>query len=154
MLHALETCYTDKNNCEINQKVIARRHPHQPRKICKDHLPLIPSQLFKAGFRFKVTPKATVGVDFLARSDSFYRGDESNVADKIGSFAVANLRAEYTISENLQLYMNINNLLDSDYETFGLFGDATDVLGDDFGDSRFLSPGAHRAAWFGVRSNF
>jgi iron complex outermembrane recepter protein len=119
-----------------------------------DHLPLIPSQLFKAGFRFKVTPKATVGVDFLARSDSFYRGDESNVADKIGSFAVANLRAEYTISENLQLYMNINNLLDSDYETFGLFGDATDVLGDDFGDSRFLSPGAHRAAWFGVRSNF
>jgi len=119
-----------------------------------DQLPLIPSRLFKAGFSLSVTPKMTAGIDILARSDSFFRGDESNVADKIGSFTIANFRAEYTINESLRIFININNIFDSRYETFGLFGDGTDVLGADFGDSRFLSPGAPRAAWLGVRTNF
>jgi hypothetical protein len=35
------------------------------------------------------------------------------------------------------------------YQSLGLFGDAENVLGSDFDDSRFLSPGTPRAAWIG-----
>ena len=119
-----------------------------------DRLPLIPRQLLKAGFRLSATSKLSVGADLLARSDSHFRGDESNVANKVGGYAIANLRGEYTINENVRLFLNINNVFDSDYETFGLFGEATEVLGDEFDDGRFVSPGAPRAAWLGLRAMF
>ena len=48
----------------------------------------------------------------------------------------------------------MNNLLDEEYETFGLFGEPEEVLGEGFEDSRFLSPGAPRAAWLGLRVSF
>jgi iron complex outermembrane recepter protein len=35
-----------------------------------------------------------------------------------------------------------------------LLGVADDVLGDDYDDPRFVSPGAPRAAWAGVRLRF
>ena len=34
-----------------------------------------------------------------------------------------------------------------DASTFGLLGEADQVLGDNYEDPRFLSPGAPRAAW-------
>jgi hypothetical protein len=49
------------------------------------------------------------------------------------------------------LFVHVDNLLDEGYETFGVFGEADEVLGDEFADSRFLSPAAPRAAWVGVR---
>ena len=54
----------------------------------------------------------------------------------------------------VDLEKGIDNVLDREYETFGLFGDAEDVLGPEFDDSRFLSPAAPRAAWLGVRVDF
>jgi hypothetical protein len=45
-------------------------------------------------------------------------------------------------------------LFDEDYETFGLFGEPDEVLGDAFDDSRFFSPSAPRAAWLGVQFEF
>jgi len=43
------------------------------------------------------------------------------------------------------------NLLDEEYETFGLFGQAEEVLGDEFAEPYFVGPGAPRAAWIGFR---
>jgi hypothetical protein len=48
----------------------------------------------------------------------------------------------------------MDNVLDQEYETFGLFGEADEVLGDAFEDSRFFSPAAPRAAWLGVQFTF
>ena len=61
------------------------------------------------------------------------------------------VRAEYRLGERTSLFVNVDNVLDEEYETFGLFGEAEDVLGDDFDDPRFVGPGAPRAAWIGVR---
>jgi hypothetical protein len=44
-----------------------------------------------------------------------------------------------------------DNIFDRDYESFGLFGEPDEVLGDAFEDSRFLSPAAPRAAWLGLQ---
>ena len=35
-----------------------------------------------------------------------------------------------------------------------MFGQADEVLGDDFDDPEFVGPGAPRAAWIGVRVEF
>ena len=45
----------------------------------------------------------------------------------------------------------VANLFDRRYATFGLLGEADEVLGDDFEDPEFQSPGAPRAAWIGVQ---
>ena len=79
-----------------------------------DRLPLIPRQLLKAGFRVSATSKLSLGADLLSRSDSYFRGDESNAANLVSGYAIANLRGEYTIKENVRLFLNINNVFDSD----------------------------------------
>lgn len=47
----------------------------------------------------------------------------------------------------MRLFGRITNLFDADYATFGLLGEADEVLGDEFEDARFFSPGASRTAW-------
>jgi outer membrane receptor protein involved in Fe transport len=119
-----------------------------------DRLPLIPSQLLKAGIRAAVGSRFTFGGEILASADFHMRGDEGNVIDKIGDYAVLNLRAEYAVSDSTRLSLNVDNVFDEEYETFGVFGEAAEVLGAEFGDSRFFSPAAPRAAWLGVRVTF
>jgi hypothetical protein len=54
------------------------------------------------------------------------------------------------VRRGVTLVGRVVNVFDVEYETFGLLGDANDVLGDDFDDPRFVGPGAPRAAWVGV----
>jgi outer membrane receptor protein involved in Fe transport len=119
-----------------------------------DRLPLIPSRLLKAGARFSVGAKLTLGADVLASSGVYFRGDEGNDGDPLDSYAVVNARAEYSAADNLRIFLVVDNLLDREYETFGLFGNAEDVLGPGFEDRRFLSPSVPRAAWLGVKLEF
>jgi hypothetical protein len=44
----------------------------------------------------------------------------------------------------------VTNLFNRDYASFGLLGEADDVLGAPYDDPRFVSPGAPRAAWIGL----
>lgn len=119
-----------------------------------DRLPLIPEYLFKAGFRVEATERISVGADLLAVSGSYFRGDEANVAPKFDGYAIVNMRASYAFNDNVQLFANIGNVFDEDFATFGLFGDAEDVLGDGFDGPHFVSPGAPRAGWVGFRVSF
>jgi hypothetical protein len=45
----------------------------------------------------------------------------------------------------------VNNIFDTRYHTFGVYGQADDVLGDNYNDGRFVSPAAPRAGWIGIR---
>ena len=119
-----------------------------------DRLPLIPKSLFKGGLRATLGNRLTIGGDVLAGGSFHMRGDEGNDVGKIGNYAVLNLRGDYQVSSNLRLFLNIDNVLDKEYETFGLFGEPDEVLGDAFEDARFLSPAAPRAAWFGAQFSF
>jgi outer membrane receptor protein involved in Fe transport len=119
-----------------------------------DRLPLIPKQMLKGGLSARIGERLTIGGEVLAGGDFHMRGDEGNDLPRIGDYAVLNLRGAIAISDTLSLFLNIDNVLDSEYETFGLFGEADEVLGDEFEDSRFFSPAAPRAAWLGVRLEF
>ncbi len=119
-----------------------------------DRLPLIPEQLLKAGLSFAMTDAFTIGAELLNASGAHLRGDEGNLFEELDGYTLVNVRAEYRLGERARLFASIDNLFDEEYETFGLFGEADEVLGDDFDDPMFVGPGAPRAAWIGVRVEF
>ncbi|HMB74494.1 MAG TPA: TonB-dependent receptor, partial [Gammaproteobacteria bacterium] len=119
-----------------------------------DRLPLIPQQLLKSGLRAQLSERLTIGADLIGGGAYRMRGDEGNDFESIGDYFVVNLRGDYQISDGFRVFMNIDNVFDRDYESFGLFGEPDEVLGDDFEDSRFLSPAPPRAAWLGVELEF
>lgn len=119
-----------------------------------DLIPGVPQHNLKADITFAVTDALSLGTNILINSSQVFRGDEGNLIDQIPGYSIVNLRARYTLWNNLSIFAKVNNLFDEAYETFGLFGEADEVLGDEFEDSRFLSPGAPRAAWIGIEAAF
>lgn len=119
-----------------------------------DRLPLVPEHLLKTGIEFAATSSLSFGANVVAASGQHYRGDEGNLVEEVDGYALLNLRLEYRLGTRASVFVNVDNLLDEEYATFGVFGEADEVLGDDFDDPRFLGPGAPRAAWAGVRIQF
>ena len=115
-----------------------------------DRLPLVPERLLKAGLTFAATPRLRLDATVLCASRIHLRGDEGNLAPAIDGHAVANLRVDYQLRDRLAVFAKVDNALDESYATFGVFGEADEVLGDEFESSRFVTPAAPRAAWVGV----
>jgi iron complex outermembrane receptor protein len=118
-----------------------------------DKLPGLPRNAFKIGADYAITPKFTVGGDMMINSSQYYRGDEANLLQPLGGFAVVNLRAVYRVVPHVSLYLRVQNLFDRNYSDFGVIGDASTVL-PQFTDPRLISPGAPRAEWVGVSIDF
>ena len=68
--------------------------------------------------------------------------------------SVVDLNGTYTVGKRIRLAARVTNLFGAEYSTFGLLGEADDVLGDAYDDPRFLGPGAPRAAWVGIELVF
>ena len=117
-------------------------------------IPLIPERLLNGGIETMLTPRLTVGAGLQHASRHHLRGDEANLAPSIEGYTLVNLRATYRFGERATAFVNAENVLGEDYATFGVFGEADEVLGDDYEDSRFVSPGAPRAAWAGIEVRF
>jgi outer membrane receptor protein involved in Fe transport len=90
----------------------------------------------------------------VTTSRQYLRGDEANLLPAIDGFSLVNLSASYPLASHVSLAARVTNLFGSEHATFGLLGEADEVLGDDYEDPRFLSPGAPRAAWVGLRFSF
>ena len=121
-----------------------------------NELPGIPDHMFKAAVEHAFSDRLFAGLELLAVAGSHLRGDESNELDKLGGYATVNARANYR-GERFEAFVLVENLLDGEYENFGLIGEEPDeVIGlDAIGDDvRFLAPGAPRALWAGVKVNF
>lgn len=119
-----------------------------------DRIPGVPRHMAKAGLDWAVTDRFRLRPEAVYHSDQVLRGDESNQLDTVDEFAVVNLMAEYQLGKNFELFARVDNVFDTDYETFGLLGDPEEVLGPAFDDPRFLSPGAPRGAWVGLSMSF
>jgi len=119
-----------------------------------DRLPGLPENILKAGLTFQLTPKLSVGADAHYSSSIVMRGDEANLDREISGYTLVGLRAEYGATKQLRLFAKVENLFDAEYESFGVYGVADEVLGNTVDDTRFLSPGAPRAVWAGIRYAF
>jgi outer membrane receptor protein involved in Fe transport len=103
---------------------------------------------------FTTIGRLSLGGSLLTTSGQHLRGDEANLLPAIDGFSLVNVSAKYALSRNVALTARVTNLFDSKYSTFGLLGEADEVLGAEYEDPQFVSPGAPRGAWIGLRFSF
>lgn len=116
-----------------------------------DRIPGLAEHLFKATIGVNLWQRWSLSVDTQYSGDQFFRGDEANTTGRLGGYWIFNARTELKVNEHVALFGRIDNIFDRDYKTFGVYGEADEVLGDDFDDGRFVSPGMPRAGWIGIR---
>lgn len=112
-------------------------------------LPGVPRHNLKFGIDVTFGRTSLAG-NVAAVSSQYFRGDEANLLDPIDGYALVNLSARHQLRRGIALAANLTNLFGSEYSTFGLLGEADDVLGDDYDDPRFLSPGSPFGIWVGI----
>jgi outer membrane receptor protein involved in Fe transport len=113
-------------------------------------IPGIPRHQANLGIDFSANDRFEWGADVLVRSGVYLRGDEANLLDRTDGYAVLNLRGAWHVSDNVMLFARVENVLDQDYETFGVLGQPGEVFAQ-FTDPRFLGAGPPRGAWVGAR---
>jgi outer membrane receptor protein involved in Fe transport len=117
------------------------------------HIPSIPQHLGKASLTYLASFGLMVGVNVVAESGQYYRGDEANLLPQVPGFVVVNTRVAYQIVKTLSVFVLADNVFDARYSTFGVLGNATAVL-PGYDDVRFQGPGAPRAGWAGMELHY
>ena len=142
-------------------------------------IPLSPHHTLKAFADVQATKALSIDLSFLAVSSSFARGNENSLSKPDGvyylgpgtspGYGVVNLAARYQINKHIQVFGQVNNLLDHHYYTAALLGPtgfnaqgnfvARPFPADASGNyplvhATFYAPGAPIGAWGGVRVSF
>ena len=100
-----------------------------------------------------LTGNGPAPVELLA----FRRASVFTYPDETRDYALANLHAEYRVTEHLEVFGQVTNLTGSRYATFGTYAplDAAPVLeAPPLTDPSSVSPGAPRAGYVGLRFRF
>jgi outer membrane receptor protein involved in Fe transport len=138
-----------------------------------DKIPLIPEHQLKLRGQYNFTPQWTVGANLIAFSDQYVRGNENNAHQtgsiqedvsfdkgKIPGYSIVNLDTNFNAGNGWKLFAKVNNIFDKQYYTSGMLGSTHFIDGasrewsvENFG-ATFVSPGAPRAGWIGVRYEF
>ncbi len=117
-----------------------------------DSMPSIPKHNFKIGVDYAFTSSFTLGLDASYHSSQYFRGDEANNNDQISGYRLVNLHGRYNLNKHVEFFAKVDNLFDSEYETFGLYGEPDEAPGlDTLDDPRFVGYGAPRAGWIGIK---
>jgi len=127
-----------------------------------NHIPLVPKHTFKTYVNYQITKDWGANLNIIGFSESFVSGNENNnnqVNGKIPGYVVANYGVRYapTFVKGLQVFGQVNNILDNHYYTGGQFGAAGIANGryqDAPGGTTFYAPGAPRTWWLGMRYSF
>ena len=111
-------------------------------------IPLLPRDNVKLGLTYGVTDGLTAGFDARYQSGVHLRGDEANVDARTDDWAVLDLYLAAKLPGGWSLEARLDNALDHEYETFGLYGEPDEVMPElDDDDTRFFGPGMPRTWW-------
>jgi outer membrane receptor protein involved in Fe transport len=143
-----------------------------------NRLPLTPRHLLKAYADLSLTRKLTVDLSLFAASRSFARGNENNVHQADGTYylgpgtspgyAVVNAGARYQWSPKIEVFVQLNNMLNRTYYSGAQLGPVgitptgtfiarpLPAVGGQFPiqQSTFFAPGAPFGAFAGIRLRF
>jgi len=143
-----------------------------------DQIPLIPRNIFKAFAEYQPISKISVDLDFQAVGRSFARGNENNLdqPDRIyylgqgfsPGYGVLNAGAHYQVHKKVQLFVQVDNVLNHRYYTAAQLGPTPydnagnfiprpfPAVSGDFPirNTTFFAPGAPIGAWGGMRVRF
>ena len=141
-----------------------------------NRIPLVPKQTGKAFMDVQATSRFSAGLNLVAASSSYARGNENNAYRPDGKYylgpgvapgyAVVNLAARYEFGHRLQLSVQVDNFLDRHYSTAAQLGVTGFTAQGTFvarpfpayatGDfplqhATFFAPGAPRRVWLELR---
>lgn len=142
------------------ETAFAERSPNNPHADANgnifvkpgDRLPDVPGSTAKLSIGYAATPQLYVAVRAMAESSQFLRGDEANLNAPLPGFVTFSAECDYQISPHVRLYVEGENLFDTRYATFGLYGDATGRGAfPQFTNPRFVVPSAPLAFWAGLQ---
>ncbi len=129
-----------------------------------DYIPNIPRHSMKMRAAYDVLPTLTVGMNVIANTSVYARGDENNKDQngKVPGYAVVNLDANWQFHSNWSAFAKVNNLFDKEYSTMGVLGEnafntpdrSFNTDPDAWASEQFRSPGSPLAGWVGVRYEF
>src|SRR5581483_5381933 len=140
-----------------------------------DRIPETPRIILKAFAELQLTSKVQADVDYLAVGRSFARGNENNLDRPDGvyylgqgyspGYGVVNVGAHYQVRKRVQVFVEVENVLNHRYYTGGQLGstpfdNAGNFVARLFAQvdgnfpirtTTFFAPGAPRGAWVGIR---
>lgn len=116
-----------------------------------DYIPGLPQNMLKVYADWVVFDGFTFGANLNYQSYQYLRGDEANQNAPLSGFTVVNLLAEYRYNEHLAVFGRFDNIFNTNFQTFGNFGEAQGVLGPAYNNPRFVAPGAPQAGWAGIK---
>lgn len=143
-----------------------------------DQIPQLPRNILKAYAEYEPGRKLSVDVDFAAVGRSYARGNENNEYQPDGiyylgqgfspGYGVVNAGAHYQVLKRVQLFVQIDNLLNHRYYTAAQlastpFDNAGNFVARPFPavdgnypirTTTYLAPGAPFGAWGGIRFRF
>jgi len=114
-------------------------------------IPGAPQHLLGAGVSAALTRDLTASIALKHQSAQFLRGDEGNLTAPLAGYVTLSADAQHKLRSGMTVFVQIDNLFAADYARFGLYGDASEVLGPAYDDPRFISPAAPRSTWIGFR---
>lgn len=107
---------------------------------------------------YDVTRWFSVGGSAEVQSNVYRFGDEANLTQPLGGYAVVDLNAAFRPSDRVTLFAIVNNVFDKRYYTYGSFAPVSQVpwpnIPGGVTDPRTASPGTPVTLYGGVRLTF
>ena len=122
-----------------------------------DRLPGIPAHQVKFGASYRVTDAWRIGFTGLASSGRVLRGDESNLNPRTAGFVVFGANTSYQVTDNIELFGQVQNATNRHYETAGAFSQTSAVpivQAPGAANPRALAPAPPIAGYGGIRVRF
>jgi iron complex outermembrane recepter protein len=120
-----------------------------------DRIPLMPANRLVLNAEYSVTPQWKLGGDLRFVSSQYLVGDESNQEPKLPAYVTVDLHTSYRIIDRVSLFVELDNLLNARYYTYGTFTQL-DGLPPNFNltDARTFTPAPGRAVYGGIKLSF
>ncbi|MDB5394340.1 MAG: TonB-dependent receptor [Rhodospirillales bacterium] len=122
-----------------------------------NRLPAIPRHQVKVGADYAVTPDWTIGGDVEYFGSQYLVGDGSNQNARLTPYVVANVRSSYQLTDDIQIFGHIDNLLDRRYASYGTYFETAGVgqpITSNLSDPRSLTLGRPRSFAGGIKVKF
>ena len=122
-----------------------------------NRLPGIPQHRLKAGVSYAATDAWTVGASAIVSSGQTLFGDEANLTPDTGAYVVLAATTSYQVTDTVQIFAIVRNLLNAKYQTFGTFSSTNAVpiaQAPGASNTRSLSPAAPVGGFAGMRVTF
>ena len=121
--------------------------------VSGNKIPGIPTHTLKLRTAYAFDADLLLGANVIATGSQWAHGNETNAdsSGEVAGYALVNLDAHYKFNKDTQLSINVSNLFNQQYATYGLAG-MTSIY--TLTTQQFLTPAPPRAIWVGLTYSF